>query len=246
MKMIGGKYWGMASFFCLLVLLSLLVLGCHSNGAAAVPEVNAKPAQEKVVAAKTISAIKKAALSLQDGDLVTRSDNDFESLTLQNFSDSDRTYSHSGIAFKEENGFVVYHSMTGTENPSGLCRKDPFDSFVSPVHKTGFGIFRYSLSKKEKEAMHGIMRGNLAKKIPFDLTFNIHTNDSLYCSEMIYKALKASTNGRVALPTSMLYNFRPKILGYKYNNAFLKEFEYISIDNLYLNPFCKEVIRVVY
>lgn len=219
---------------------------CGENKAPAVTHSNDSTGTQKKVDTNAVAAIKKAALLLQDGDLVMRSDNDFESLTLQNFSDSDRTYSHSGIAFKEDGRFMVYHSMTGSENPSGLCRKDPFDSFVSPARKTGFGIFRYQLSAAEKEKFHAVLQDNIAKKIPFDATFNLKTDDSLYCSEMIYKALKISSHNRINLPTSMLTNFRPKILGYKYNQVLLKKYEYIALDNLYLNPFCKEITRITY
>lgn len=228
-------------YFFYSVLLLLSFYSCNENKEATIKNIT-----EKAIDAKVIAAIQNGKNMLQDGDLVMRSDNDFESLTLQNFSDSDRTYSHSGIAFNEDGKFVVYHSMTGSENPSGLCRKDPFDSFVSPIRKTGFGIFRYQLSDTEKEKFHSVMKDNVAKKIPFDVTFSMRTDDSLYCSEMIYKALKACTNERVVLPTSSLTNFRPKIFGYKYKNVFLKKYEYISLDNLYLNPFCKEIIRVKY
>lgn len=191
-------------------------------------------------------AAKQAEIILQNGDLVMRSDDDLESLTLQNFSNKDRTYSHSGIAFKEDGGFVIYHCMTGAENPSGSCRRDPVDSFIDPAKKTGFGIFRYQLSSQETEKLHAIAISNHETKIPFDISFNINSNDSLYCSEMIYKALKTATGSRVVLPTSILTNFRPKIMGYRYNKTFLKKFEYISLDNLYLNAFCKEITRVKY
>ena len=234
------------SIYAVLAFFICSISSCNENKAAIVTHDADKDSSQKVINANTTSAIKNAAGLLENGDLVTRSDNDFESLTLQNFSDSDRSYSHSGIAFKEEGGFVIYHCMTGTENPSGLCRKDPFDSFVNPVRKTGFGIFRYQLSAIEKEKFHSILKEDVVKKIPFDITFNLKTDDSLYCSEMIYKGLKTSTGGRIVLPTSMLNNFTPKIMGYKYKNAFLKKFEYISIDNLYLNPFCKEITRVKY
>ncbi len=218
-----------------------IVSSCHEKNA-----TSAESTTPTAIDAAKIDTIKSKAKLLQDGDLVMRSDSDFESLTLMNFSDSDRTYSHGGIAFKEGESFVVYHSMTGTENPSGLCRKDPFDSFVSPLRKTGFGIFRYQLSETEKEKFHAILKDNIIKKIPFDLTFNLKTDDSLYCSEMICKGLKLCSNGRIILPNSVLNNFKPKILGYKYNQAFFKKFEYISLDNLYLNPFCKEITRVKY
>lgn len=224
------------------ILLLHLVYSCQHNNAAA----GGDNSNKKIIDATTKTAIHVAKSQLQDGDLVMRSDNDFESLTLQNFSDSDRTYSHSGIAFKEEDGFVVYHCMTGSENPSGLCRKDPIDSFINPVRKTGFGIFRYQLSDEEKKKFHTLMKENVSNKVPFDLIFSLRTDDSLYCSEMIYKALKTCTNDRIILPTSSLTNFRPKIFGYKYKNVFLKKYEYVSLDNLYLNPYCKEITRVTY
>lgn len=229
-------------YLCIITLLT----SCNNNNSVSKNTPSQGETEKNTNSLNENKAIKNGASLLQDGDLVMRSDNDFESLTLQNFSDSDRTYSHSGIAFKEEGTFVIYHSMTGSENPSGLCRKDPFDSFVSPARKTGFGIFRYQLSDKEKENFHTAMKSNVAAKIPFDLTFNLKTDDSLYCSEMIYKALKKATSNRVQLPNSTLTNFQPKIFGFKYKNVFLKKYDYISLDNLYLNPFCKEIIRVTY
>lgn len=233
-------------FYALMAICLVVPNACQQNKAAPAATREDSAAVQNVLSEKKTAAIKNAAGLLQDGDLVMRSDNDFESLTLQNFSDSDRTYSHSGIAFKEEAGFVVYHSMTGIENPSGLCRKDPFDSFISPARKTGFGIFRYQLSPAEKETFHGLLTKNLAGKIPFDVTFNLKSDDSLYCSEMIYKGLKTATEGRIILPMTALHNFRPKILGYKFKQPFIKRFEYIALDNLYLNPFCKEITRITY
>ena len=189
--------------------------------------------------------IKKASLLLKDGDLVTRSDDDFESLALQNFSQKDRTYSHSGIAFKEDSIFMIYHCMAGIENPNGACRKEPFDSFVNPSKKTGFGIFQYQLSIAEKERLHLVLQQNYQSKKPFDISFNLKTDDSLYCSEMISKGLQHATSGRVKIPTSFLHNFTPKIMGYQ-TRRFFKTFEYIGIDDLYMNRFCKEIIRVKY
>ena len=192
---------------------------------------------------ETLLSIKQSKLFLKDGDLVTRSDDDFESLTLQNFSQKDRTYSHSGIAFKEDSGFMIYHSMAGLENPNGACRKEPFDSFVNPVKKTGFGIFQYQLSTAETERLHLVLQQNYQSKKPFDMSFNLKTDDSLYCSEMIAKGLQHATNGRIKIPTSFLHNFKPKIMGYQ-PRRFFKTFEYIGIDDLYMNPFCKEITRV--
>ena len=151
--------------------------GKQTEASVSVQEKKDSPAI-KLPAPADYAAIDSAKQLIQDGDLITRSDNDFESLTLQNFSNTDRSYSHSGIAFHEGSELVVYHSMTGAENPSGSCRRDPADSFVNPLQKTGFGIFRYPLSAAEKEKFHRILKDNHARKIPFDITFNLHSDDS--------------------------------------------------------------------
>lgn len=231
-----------------ILLLTLLVVGTNCQQQ---PGNVSKPISKDADSSNSPNdqawrAARQAEKILQNGDLVMRSDDDLESLALQNFSNNDRTYSHSGIAFIEEGHFVIYHCMTGAENPSGSCRRDPVDSFIDPAKKTGFGIFRYQLSAQEIEKLHAITRSNHEAKIPFDISFNINSNDSLYCSEMIYKALKIATKNRVVLPTSILTNFKPKIVGYRYNQTFFKKFEYISLDNLYLNEFCKEVTSVKY
>jgi hypothetical protein len=183
---------------------------------------------------------------LKDAMLVMRSDNDYESLTLQNFSKRDRIYSHAGLLFREGDTFMVYHSMTGLENPSGTIRRDAFDSFVNPSQKTGFGLFQYRLNPAETQKLHTLMQKGYEEKIPFDIFFNLHSDDSLYCSEMIYKNIRTASNGRVVLPFSYILDFHPKIMGYKHNDVRFKRFEYIGLDDLYLNPFCREVKRVAY
>ena len=180
---------------------------------------------------------------LQDGDLLTRSDDDFESLSLQNFSQKDRSYSHSGIAFKEDNAWYIYHAMAGPENPDGSIRRALFDSFVNPEKKTGFGIFRYRLSPAETSALHDLYKKYYAEKMPFDKNFNLSTDDSMYCSEIIYKSLKKATGNRVVLPVSILTNFKPKTNGMHFKNTFFKKFEYVGLDDLYLNAFCTKIFN---
>ena len=240
-----------AAFFCRFIHVCcsfsiLFLLSCNQKNKPATLKDTRFILSPPAVSKTSLAAIAAAKKLLADGMLITRSDNDFESLTLQNFSQRERSYSHSGIAFKEDSGFVVYHSMAGIENPNGACRKDPFDSFVNPVQKTGFGVFKYDLSAKETEKFHQLMQQHFISKMPFDVSFDLKTDDSLYCSEMIAKDLKKVTGGRVQLHVSVINDFHPKIMGYKYNSKFYKRFEFIGIDDLYLNPFCKEITRVKY
>lgn len=183
---------------------------------------------------------------LKPGDLILRSDDDYESLTLINFSKREKVFSHAGLVFKEDGQWIVYHSITGKENPAGAVRKDPFDSFVNPVQKTGAGLFRFDLKNQEPELLYKQVQANYHARIPFDIFFNLKTDDSLYCSEMIAKSLTKISNGRIQIPQSFLMDFKPKLFGYKYNQAYFKKFAYIGLDDLYLNPFCREIRRIHY
>jgi len=181
---------------------------------------------------------------LKDGDLVQRTDDDFVSETLRDMSVTDKTYSHCGFAFYEDGQWMVYNNMAGEENKLEKMMREPFDSFVSPNKKTGFGIFRYNLSDSEFAKLYKITKFNYDNGLKFDKTFDLKTDDKMYCAEMIYKFLIQATNGRVVLPTTKKTNF--KLKDPKYKGAVLKEFEYVAMDNLNLNPFCKEISRVSY
>jgi hypothetical protein len=66
----------------------------------------------------------------------------------------------------------------------------------------------------------------------------------MYCAEIIYKCLKRITNNRIILPTTKAQNVRIKNPAFK--NKLYKEIEYVAVDNLYLNPFCREIARISY
>lgn len=232
-------------FYC--ILLSALLLKIASCNQAATNTRHITAADSVAIKTKqALIKIKAAKDFLKDGQLITRSDNDFESMILQNFSRRERVYSHSGIVFKEDSVYMVYHCMGGEENPDGASKKEPFDSFVNPLQKIAFGIFQYQLLAQETDSLHRILKSYYQKKIPFDGSFNLKTTDSLYCSEMIWRALHDATSGRLNIPSSHIDNFKPKIMGYKYNSLFFERFEFIGIDDLYLNAFCKEITRVNY
>jgi Permuted papain-like amidase enzyme, YaeF/YiiX, C92 family len=176
--------------------------------------------------------------------LIERADEDLVSESMRNFSKRDKTFSHCGLAFIEDGEVYVYNNMAGEENRSEKMIREPYDSFVSPAKKSAFGIFRYALTDTETEKLHTVTKEYHQKGLLFDKTFDLKTDDKMYCAEMIYKFLKTATAGRVLLPTSKIQNFRVK--DPKYKGLVMKEFEYVGLDDLFLNPFCKEVARVIY
>ena len=228
-----------APFLCLLLFFSSCKRNT-SNNTTLGSTANMKSKPEPVL----LQLIKENEPKLRDGDLVERTDDDFVSETLREMSVTDKTFSHCGFAFYEDGKWMIYNNMAGEENKKEQMMKQPFDSFVSPERKTGFGIFRYNLSDSEITKLHQVTKLNFEQGLKFDKTFDLKTDDKMYCAEMIYKFLLQATGNRVVLPTTKKQNF--KLLDPKYKGAVLKEFEYVAMDNLFLNPFCKEISRVSY
>ena len=83
------------------------------------------------------------------------------------------------------------------------------------------------------------------ERVRFDSSFNMRTDDRMYCSEMIRKSLTAATAGRIALattrPTPQEAKFYSAYL--HLDSAYLSRLEITTIDNLYLNPHCRLLKR---
>ncbi len=219
---------------------SILLAGIYSCNAGRSKAVYPSASSDSIQTINTTNTEKGQSL-LHNGDLITRSDDDFESLSLQNFSKKDRTYSHSGMAFNEDNKWFIYHCIAGQENSGGHIKRELFNSFINPVKKTGFGIYRYQLSPTEMIKLHRLYKTYFAEKLPFDKSFNLQSDDSMYCSEIIFKSLKKVTNNRVILPHSLITNFKPKATAMRFKSAFFKKFDYVGIDDLYINSFCTKI-----
>ena len=186
--------------------------------------------------------VKSLKQQVKTGDLVTRTGSDMVSNSLCNFNKKEKSYSHSGLAFIENGEVYVYHTLSGAENPTDKMMREKFDSFCNPVRKNGVGLFRYDLSPTENDSLHSIMKDFYKKEMAFDTKFDLKDDSKMYCAEIIYKALKQSTENRIILPTTTVTNL--KVKNEAYRNKKFKELTYVAVDNLYLNPYCKEITRV--
>lgn len=224
----------------------LLLSGC-------IPGQNDRPTDQAIHPVDTLhinparQAIVDSAVTLvQSGDLVMRADADYESMSLQNFSQRDKAFSDSGLVFREHGTWMVYHSIAGHENPDAILRKDSLNVFFNPSRKSAIGIFRYKLSPTEIDSLHRYAQQKLSLNVPFDKHFNLVSNDSMYCSEFIYKALQSVTNRRITLHVSEITNFRSKQFRQNNKPVYFKRFQYIGLDDLYLHPACREIARLTF
>lgn len=167
--------------------------------------------------------------SLRSGDLILRHGRGFISDLSATFSVQEAKYSHSGVLRKEGDEIFVYHAIGGEENQSNKMRKDPIELWCHPKAIFEFGIYRYDLNDSELMRYDSILTSWYEQGMEFDLDFDLTTEETMYCSEMIYRALILATNDKNFLPLTEVLD-KP----------------YIAVDNLYLNPHCKLLFQYNY
>lgn len=228
-------------FYYFLLIISYALNACNNS----YPEENLslqKARNPKERLASYWQKLNEQKVLVINGDLITRTGADVISSSFCNFNKTDKTYSHAGLAFIEGDQIYVYHTISGDDNVSDRMIREPFDSFCNPSKKDGIGVFRYNLLPQEQSYLHTLIKRYYKEKLLFDKQFDLKDDSKMYCAEMVLKALKQTTQNRILLPTTTVRNFKVKSDLQK--SKTLKELEYVAIDNLYLNPFCKEIARI--
>lgn len=228
------------------LFLSLLIAGMASCVPDGTDRISNQPAIADTLLIGRWKRVDSAIALVHSGDLVMRADADYESLSLQNFSQRDKQFSHSGLVFREGNAWMVYHSLAGDENPSGLLRKDSLEHFFNPARKIAIGVFRYAIDTSEISKLHQYLVDQYAQKLPFDKHFSLASTDSMYCSELIYRALRNVTKDRIQLHVSEITNFHSKRFRQNNKPVFFKKFQFIGLDDLYLHPACTPITRIAF
>lgn len=186
----------------LLLFISLIACKNEPKNTSTISDV--VTAKYEIMLKQSWDSINATKAIIKDGDLICRTSFDYISKSLQSFNNKDKTYSHSGIVFRENNQLIVYHSIAGEdENPDECFKKEPLDSFINPEKKQCFGIFRYKIDSSEINCMHKKFSDFVSAKVKFDRLFDMNEDEKLYCSEAIAKSLLACTNARVKIPTTI-------------------------------------------
>jgi len=235
----------------LLLSLVFIAFACSDNG-------DSSSAKEPVSLSdsllterwKVINTVKD---SIREGDLVLRCGNDFISESLSDFSQNEKLYSHSGIAIMENGTMYVYSNMAGDVNPDEIMRRDIVDSFITPIHNVAVGIYRYDITTQELEKLKNIVHTHYINKLPFDMNFDLASDDKMYCAEMIAKSVEQATGQRIVFSKSLITpglkeKYLKKLLDKKVipSAKVADQRDYLALDNLYLNPHCREVKKIIF
>lgn len=174
-------------------------------------------------------AINSVKPIIKQGDMILRTGNDFTSESLRQLSFTDKTYSHCGIASIENDTIFVYHSLGGEWNPDEKLRRDRLELFCNPDENRGFGVFSFNFDSPQINHLDSIIKAWYNNGVMFDMKFDLATDERLYCAEFISKAIAAATNKQIRFSLSKINNF-----------------EFVAVDNLFLNKNCTEKNRTKY
>jgi len=168
---------------------------------------------------------------VNNGDIIARTGNDEISDIFRRLNTHEAVYSHIGIVFFENGYPFVYNITAGKENPEGTIRRDSLATFIGPEKNLGFGIYRLSLNKNQKEQLKQSAVRYLKENRKFDLSFDLHTDSLLYCTEFIYKLVTDITKKKDYF--TLTHNEE-------------MNFDYVTVDNILLQPKNKMICKVRY
>lgn len=127
-------------------------------------------------------AIFLASRKIKNGDLITRTGNDFTSESLRMLNRRNTTYSHCGIASIEHDSIFVYHALGGEFNPDQKISRDLVSAFADPHSNRGIGIFSFGLPDRTQEKLILIVKDLFHKGVMFDMDFDLKTDGRMYLS----------------------------------------------------------------
>ena len=185
--------------------------------------------ENKIVSIEVIKKIDSLKSGLQNGDIVTRTGNDFTSENLRLMNIRDKTYSHCGIAFVENDTAFVYHAIGGDFNPNQTLKKELFETFVNPYENRGFGIYRFNQTEKENLQLKWLCNEYYKIKLPFDMKFDLKSDDKMYCAEFVGKTLELASDQNL-----------------KINRSKIQTFEFIGVDDIILHNGSHKITSLVY
>jgi len=143
-----------------------------------------------------------AAGVLQDGDIVLRRGRDALASAVLAL-DPESGFSHVGMIVMNEEGLPsVIHAMPPEgKNPAGVIQQT-LPTFAAPEVAADLAFLRLDgLTPDQKQRARTYLHSQLGK--PFDSRFALSSDDAIYCTELVIKALQ-SVGHRVELQLSGL------------------------------------------
>ena len=128
---------------------------------------------------------------IQDGDIILRYGYGFFSDYIVEFFNEKYKISHCGVIRKTKDSLLVIHSESSSYLSFEGVQAQDFDSYVDASHLNSVIVVRFKNSTaKQRARISEKALFYAAQKIPFDYKFDMSDSTEMYCSEVIWHAVK--------------------------------------------------------
>ena len=142
---------------------------------------------------------------LREGAIIFRGkDRSWGDLGAQ-LSDKDKRFGHVGVVVFDDGQWGVIDAIGNPLDREGRVRLRTVEAFLAPA--TRAGLYRPSLSDQALDRFLTSIRVFEAAQTPFDRLYDMDDANALYCTELIWLALKTAT-GEDPVPDHTLFRDR--------------------------------------
>jgi len=166
---------------------------------------------------------------VKNGDFVVVTGTDELNNSFRYFNTKDKSYSHGGLVFFENNTPMVYYVQLKKNQPDITIQRDSLSTFIAPAYNTGFSIYRFQITPKQTETLYTNVINCYKRNLAFDPAFDLSDDERMYNAEFVYKMM-------VAVSRDTNYFTKSELLGK----------EYIALDDLFLSPNAKMICKIKY
>ena len=129
--------------------------------------------------------------TLREGDIIFRGkDQSWGDLGAQ-LSDKDKRFGHVGIIVGQADNWAVVDAIGNPLDSEGSVRRRALAEFLSPA--TRASVYRPHLSDDQLNKFLRSIRQHVVAATPFDRFYDLRDQSALYCTELIWLALKTAT-----------------------------------------------------
>lgn len=206
----------------MLFSFTILFFNCTTEG-------NKNKHRKSLNSLQSSQEFRSFVLNAENGDIIFRNGLDEVSQAARSFNTRDKSFSHCGIVIKEEGLTYVYHSIGGSENPSGKLQKISINDFCNIETNNSFALYRLNQINTINDQLNKVVRNHYRNELKFDQYFNIKSDDAMYCSEFVAKSINE------AFRNSKLETTFIETLGLG-----------VTIDDIFLNENCELVKKIIF
>ena len=159
---------------------------------------------------------------VESGDIIFIGGTDIWTQMAAAFSESDDRFGHTGILIREGSTLSVIEAGGFILGAEAGVAATPAENFIRDAKDVA--VFRPALSPDAREAMLDYARAAAKAALPFDRDWRLDTADEVYCTEFVWRALSAGTEGDPVPARTMAGSL-----------------EIIALDDLLASPLLEEV-----